>query len=357
MSKRRVIPILLITGFLGSGKTSLLSSWLRSPALSGATAIINELGEVGIDDRLVEFSSEAPLLLENGCACCTAGEDLAETLERLFWRQLHREIGPVSWVVIETTGIADPGPILQMLATHELLSTRYRVAGVITTFDARNGPAQLRSNPECVHQLGLASTVVLTKLDLATPEEHHAAEQAVRKLAPNAALLGSAQASLGIEQVIASLDHRAGDALPASAGSHGHHSHHDEAQGHTHIADVSTGFLPTPTPLSPTLCRTVFEALDRSFGNGLLRLKGIAEIEGLPGLHSIQFAPGGEVDVQAVPYRSDPPQLGLTIIARGVSASDIARFLASRLAQPLAVAELAEPGLVTVPPVLGRMTS
>ena len=92
MAQRTSVPVLLLTGFLGTGKTSLLARWLKAREFEGALVIVNELGEVGIDDRLVETSSEAPLLLENGCACCAAGEDLMATLERLFWDRLHRKI-------------------------------------------------------------------------------------------------------------------------------------------------------------------------------------------------------------------------------------------------------------------------
>ncbi|HEY8580453.1 MAG TPA: GTP-binding protein, partial [Beijerinckiaceae bacterium] len=120
MAPRTRVPVLLLTGFLGSGKTSLLARWLRAPEFAGAMVIVNELGEVGLDDRLVATSSDAPLLLDNGCACCTANEDLVATLEKLFWDRLQRVIPKFDWVLIETTGIADPAPILASLEAHDL---------------------------------------------------------------------------------------------------------------------------------------------------------------------------------------------------------------------------------------------
>ena len=160
------IPIVLLTGFLGSGKTTLLSRWLGSPQFSGAMVIVNELGEVGLDHALLERASDAPLLLENGCACCAASDDLLATVERLFWDRLHRKIPRFNWLLIETTGIADPGPIVELLKGHQLITERFRVAGVVTAFDALRGAERLKDFPECRRQLELASVVVITKTDL-----------------------------------------------------------------------------------------------------------------------------------------------------------------------------------------------
>ena len=141
MVVRSRIPIVLLTGFLGSGKTSLLARWLRAPDFAGAMVIVNELGEVGLDHRLLATATDVPLLLENGCACCTASEDLIGTLERLFFDRLQRRIPAFSWVLIETTGIADPAPIIDALCRNEITATRYELLGVVTTFDAKGGRA------------------------------------------------------------------------------------------------------------------------------------------------------------------------------------------------------------------------
>lgn len=320
MTKRRVTPILLVTGFLGAGKTTLLAEWLRSPELAGAVAIVNEFGEVGIDDRLIRSSGEM-VLLENGCACCTAGEDLAGALERIFWQQLHREIPPVPWVVIETTGVAEPRQILDMLTASPLLAERYRVAGVLTVVDGRKGPAQARAHAECRHQLEQASAVVITKTDLASLGELAAAEALAAALAPGAPLLHSARGTLPIEAVLAILgDGAVPHGVPCGAGHH----HHD------HAATLDSHFLELPDVLpGPALTAALRAAADR-FGADLLRLKGIVKLrEG--GLGSVQLDPDGTVAFLPVALAAATARLGVTMITRACAAEDVARFVAARL--------------------------
>jgi G3E family GTPase len=327
MSQRRVTPILLITGFLGSGKTSLLARWLRSPMLSGAIAIINELGEVGIDDRLIETSTETSLLLENGCACCTAGEDLTATLERLFWRQLHREIPPVSWIVIETTGVADPRSILAMIANNDLLTKRYRVAGVVTTFDARNGPRQLAANEECRHQLTSATTIVVTKLDVVSTVECQAAEAALKRSSPNVPVLWSNRASVSIEDVIesATQDSVLGLSQITIDGSHFHNHEH-----HSHLENITTAFLSLEERLNATIVAKSIKTVGNRFDDALLRLKGIISIDGHIGLTGIQYELG-VVELTLIPARANTGRLGLTIISRGSVAQEIATMIRDEL--------------------------
>ncbi|WP_213766967.1 GTP-binding protein [Caballeronia sp. dw_19] len=327
MAEIRTSPILLITGFLGSGKTTLLAQWLRSPALSGALAIVNEFGEVGIDDRLIQSSSEQTLLLENGCACCTAGEDLAATLERLFWQQLSREIPPISWVLIETTGVADPGPILDMLARHSLLAERYRIAGTVTMLDARSGPAQVAMHEECRHQVEQASLMVVTKTDLSNAQQMADAEAVIRRLSPHVPILKSAKASLPIEGVLELLAVPL-EALPRVHRGHAAHDHDHHA--HDHTATIDSAFLGLPDDVDIDRIAPALIQAQHRFGPALLRLKGIVMARG--GLYGVQLDPGGGgVEVAALsPGASKAPlRPGFTIITRGVAAAEIAEWVAA----------------------------
>ena len=160
------LPVYVLTGFLGSGKTTLLNRLLRDPALADTAVLVNEFGEVAIDHLLVEELSETIVLLGSGCLCCAVRGDLVDALRDLFIRQLRGEIPPIRRVVIETTGLADPAPIIHTLLTDENLRERYSLAGVLVTVDAVNGLLQLQRHEECLRQAVLADMLLLTKCDL-----------------------------------------------------------------------------------------------------------------------------------------------------------------------------------------------
>lgn len=180
------IPIILLTGFLGSGKTTLLSRLLRDPAMAGSAVLINEVGAVGLDHLLVEEVSEEVSLLESGCLCCSVRGDLSRSLRDLFMRRLRREIGALDRVIIETTGLADPAPVIHTLLRDFFLAERFRLEGVITTVDVRNVPWQLGQHAEAVKQVAMADRIVLTKCDLADSLQIAEAEERVSLLNPGA---------------------------------------------------------------------------------------------------------------------------------------------------------------------------
>lgn len=180
------IPVILLTGFLGSGKTTLLSALLRDPAMAGSAVLINEVGAVGLDHLLVEELSEEISLLESGCLCCAVRGDLTRSLRDLFLRRLRRAIGALDRVVIETTGLADPAPVIHTLLRDFFLAERFRLEGVITTVDVRNAPWQLGQHPEAVKQVAMADRIVLTKCDLADSLQIAEAEERIAALNPAA---------------------------------------------------------------------------------------------------------------------------------------------------------------------------
>ena len=164
------LPVSVLTGFLGSGKTTLLQKLLAHPDMSRTAVVINEFGEIGLDHLLVAKASENMVLMESGCVCCSIRGDLVNTLRDLFIQRVRGEITEFDRVIVETTGLADPAPILHTLMSDPLLAARFRLDSVIATVDAVHGSNQLDRQPESVKQAAVADRIVLTKSDAATEE-------------------------------------------------------------------------------------------------------------------------------------------------------------------------------------------
>ena len=160
------LPVTLITGFLGSGKTTLISKLVRHPDMNRVAVVINEIGEIGIDHDLVTMSSENISLLANGCICCTVRTDLQETLRELFNQRRAGLMADFDRVIVETTGMADPAPVVQTMVSDTLLEAQFRLDGVVTLVDAVNGAYSLEHQPEAGKQVALADRVLITKGDL-----------------------------------------------------------------------------------------------------------------------------------------------------------------------------------------------
>ena len=176
------LPVAVITGFLGSGKTTLLNSLLKHPATGDAAVIVNEFGEVAVDHLLVEAIEGETMVLASGCVCCALRDDLVTALRQLYARRASGALPPFQRVIIETTGLADPAPIAQMLLNNPLVSNSFRLDSIVATVDALHGTAQLAAQPEAVKQAALADRLLLTKGDVAAPESARALRGHLRSL-------------------------------------------------------------------------------------------------------------------------------------------------------------------------------
>src|SRR6202040_4326789 len=164
-----LIPVTLLTGFLGSGKTTVLNHVLKQPEMAATAVIVNEFGEIGLDHLLVESATEDVVLLNSGCLCCTVRGDIVNTLTDLFVKRVKNRVPYFTRAVIETTGLADPAPVLHALLSDPIVAARYMIDGVVTTVDAVNGDGTLDRQPEAVKQAAGADRLIVTKADLADP--------------------------------------------------------------------------------------------------------------------------------------------------------------------------------------------
>src|SRR3954470_3299758 len=286
------IPVTVVTGFLGSGKTTLIRELLRRPEGANIAIVINEYGEVGIDDALLRASSDATVLLGNGCLCCTVRTDLQESLRALFADRARGAVPSFERVIIETSGLADPGPVLQTFATDRALGEEFHLQSLVTVVDAVNGMANLDRMPEARQQAALADRIVLSKTDAADAAAIDRLTARLRELsaAPIAA------ASHGVIEPGFLLD-EAPD-LAARLAAH----HHDHAHA------PSDGIVSFPlffdAPLPWPVFEQVMAVLTALRGPDLLRVKGLVAVAGCKGpvvVHAVQHVAHRPIELEDWP--------------------------------------------------------
>ena len=286
------LPVSLLTGFLGSGKTTLLNALLRDPAMAGCAVLINEVGAVGIDHLLVETISEDIQLLESGCLCCTVRGDLSRSLRDLFMRRLRREISALDRIVIETSGLADPAPVVYTLMHDFFLAERFQLAGVIATADVRHVHWQLGQHEEAVRQIAMADRIVLTKCDLASEDDIESAAARVRSVNPAAQQMRSSLDSAP-STVLADLNAydpaRQGEAVIAWLGAEASREQErlrqqqygfGSAPALRHDERVSSYVLYFSSPFTWVQFSTALELIQSGVGDRILRLKGLLNVIG-----------------------------------------------------------------------------
>ena len=351
----RRLPVTVLTGFLGAGKTTILNQLVQLPEMAGCAVLINELGAVAVDHHLVERIDETLVVLDSGCICCSVQGDLVRALKGLFMRALRREIGPLRRVLIETTGLADPAPVIHTLMAEPFISERFRCDGVITAVDASHAMAQLDEHREAVRQVAMADRLLITKCDLADAPLLAALCQRLRALNPGAQQLEvsggvvAADAILGCglydpagktpdvsawlgEQAVRmqaarnSTQWRRAAAPPAAARPAAAHSRHD--------ADVSSFVLVFDEPLRWFDFSDALDVLLQAYGTRILRIKGLLNIAGDPLPRVLQCVQHSVYPPTSLPaWPGQPPyddrRSRLVFIVRDLAQAQVESILAS----------------------------
>ncbi len=332
------VPVTVLTGFLGAGKTTILNRLLRQPGLEGAAVIINEFGEVGIDHLLVEKMPGEAVVLESGCLCCSLRGDLVDTMNVLRLRADAGDIPAFDRLLVETTGLADPAPILQTLMAEPMLTPHYRLSSLVTVVDAVNGVAQLDAQPEAVKQAALASLVLLTKTDIATPAETATIDARLRAINPHAPVERVVDGVIDARGFFAAGDYDA-DAVGRELDSYvpsslpgGPHPHalrsHDHERDHPDHDGISSFCIVRERPLPWEALRNWLDSLTSIRGADLLRVKGIVDVAGSDApvvIHGVQhiFHPPETLDAWPGGERSTR----IVCITRGLDAASVSNAL------------------------------
>lgn len=303
------IPVTIITGFLGAGKSTLLNRILKDPATSDTAVIINEFGEVGIDNLLVESSGDTLVQLSNGCLCCTVRGELIDTLASLMDAMQTGRMTPIRRVVIETTGLADPAPVMQSVMGHPAMAQSFELDGVITVVDAVNGSSTLERHVEAVKQVAVADRLIVSKAGMATREQLLDLHARLDRLNPRAVRMDADTPEAATAAVlqnglydpttkIADVDRWLRDEMASSHHAHDHHHHHDHGHHHHHHdvnrhgADIRSFSILHDRPIDPSAIEMFIDLLRSAHGEKLLRMKAIVALSDNPNrplvLHGVQ---------------------------------------------------------------------
>ncbi|CAM3735523.1 CobW C-terminal domain-containing protein [Bordetella sputigena] len=333
------IGVTVLTGFLGSGKTTLLNRMLRDPRYAQAAVVINEFGSIGVDHHLVRHVSDTVRVVAGGCICCVVRGGLVDTLRDLFLLALRRAIPPFRQVLIETSGLASPAPILFTLRHEPFLAERYVYNGTIAVADAQRVAAQIAGEPEAAQQLALADEVAISKTDLATAAGLGAARQAVLQVNPTARIHVLDLDGALPDGLLAERLYRGGRPAVAVAGGAwlARHGGNSRRQGGAMSSQTAHDVAVTTLALPPAVPRGAFvsglSALQGELGQSLLRMKGLVGFAGDAAPSAVHGVHDQLYPIVALPgWPEGREDARLVFIARGIGAADLETLVRRHLA-------------------------
>ncbi|MBC6405872.1 MAG: GTP-binding protein [Rhodospirillales bacterium] len=352
------LPVTVLTGFLGSGKTTLLSRLVADPRAGELAIIVNELGEIGLDHQLIRQVDESTLLLDGGCLCCTVRDDLVTGLRDLAAKRAEGTVSAFKRVVIETTGLADPAPIVHTLIRDPMVSFFFRLDGLIATLDAINAARLLENHQEALKQAAMADRLLVTKTDLVQAQALKVLERQARILNPaaplhrvqrgridpallfNAGLYNAETKTMEVRRWLAAEAYRDVGSDPAyhhhrHHHEHDHHHRDDHAPHHPdlrHDSGIEAFCLTREQPVVWDRLADWIETMILTHGEKLLRVKGIVNAEGESqpiALHGVQHLFHPPAMLEAWPDLDRRTRL--VVIARDLNPEELDRSLSSFL--------------------------
>jgi len=367
-SAQNRIPVSILTGFLGAGKSTLLNRILKDPGTSDTAVIINEFGEVGIDNFLVEASGDALLEIANGCLCCTVRGELVDSLASIMDGIQTGRLKPIRRIVIETTGLADPAPVMQSVMGNPVIAQNFELDGVITVVDAVNGVSTLDRHQEAVKQVAVADRLIISKLSMADAAQLAALKSRLAELNPRAPIVDGDSNEAGTAAIlvnglydpatkIADVDRWLRDELASDAGeNHGHHHHdhgHDHQHGHDHHGhghhdhhhhdvnrhgdDIRSFSIIHDKPIEPMAIEMFIDLLRSAHGEKLLRMKAIVALSDNPDrplvLHGVQSVFHPPQRLPKWPDGSDR-RTRMVLITQGLEEAFVSDLFAAFTGQP-----------------------
>lgn len=352
------IPVSILTGFLGAGKSTLLNRILQDPATTDTAVIINEFGEVGIDNLLVESSGDTLVQLANGCLCCTVRGELVDTLATMMDNIQTGRLKPVRRVVIETTGLADPTPVMQSVMGHPVIAQNFELDGVITLVDAVNGLSTLERHKEAVKQVAVADRLIISKATMAGAAQVEGLQARLAELNPRAPRLDGDAPEAGTASIlvngiydpatkIADVDRWLRDEISGAAHAHDHgHHHHDHHEGHDHHHqhdvnrhgdDIRSFSIIHDKPIDPIAIEMFVDLLRSAHGEKLLRMKAVVALSDNPErplvLHGVQNIFHPPHRLKAWPAGSDR-RTRMVLITQGLPEAFVSDLFAAFTGQP-----------------------
>ncbi|WP_109479426.1 GTP-binding protein [Paraburkholderia sp. C35] len=342
------IPVTLLTGFLGSGKTTLLNRLVQQPEMANALVLINEFGEVGLDHLLVEHGQEDVVIeMSSGCLCCTIRGDLVDTLRDVYERFVGTGQRRIDRVIIETTGLADPAPIVHTFAADRHMLDHYQLDGMVTTVDARNGESTLDAHVEAVKQAAMADRLLLTKVDLVAPAILESLCTRLHAINPGAGIIRASFGDVSVSRLIGlglfSADGKIGDVRRWLAEEqyidHAKHHHHDDGicthecvkdhdhhhhDVNRHDDEIRAFCFVIDDPVPDRVLTEWLDMLLSLMGPSMLRIKGILNVKGLETpvvIHGVQhvFHPLQQLDA----WPDDDRRSRIVFITRAVERATI----------------------------------